>query len=297
MADENITTKLEVDVTDFKKGLSDANRYIRLANSEFENATAGMEKWSDNADGLRAKLNQLERVLEGQEAAAAVLRAEYERVVSEQGETSKSAQELAIKLNRQEAACKRTAAQINRYQGDLNKMEAETDAAGDAADDLAENLADVADDAQDADKATDGLGADLADGLGKAATAAANLAKNMAGIAGRAVVTGIKGLAAASGTLLAAFLGSAEASKEYLTATAKLDAAFASSGHSAETAAKTYEELYGVIGETDQAVEAAQQIALLAKSEEDAASWAQQGAAVVGKFGDALQPETFFESA
>ena len=81
MADnEKITTKLEVDVTDFKKGLSDANRYIRMANSEFEKATAGAGKFADSADGLRAKLTQLEKTLEGQEAAASVLRAEYERV-------------------------------------------------------------------------------------------------------------------------------------------------------------------------------------------------------------------------
>ena len=104
---ENVTTKLQVDVTDFKKGLADANRYIRMANSEFEAATAGVGKFTDSADGLRAKLTQLEKTLEGQEAAAAVLRAEYERVCEEQGENSKGAQELAIKLNKQTAACKK----------------------------------------------------------------------------------------------------------------------------------------------------------------------------------------------
>ena len=102
MADmENVTTKLSVDVTDFKKGLSDANRYIRMANSEFEKATAGVGKFADSADGLKAKLTQLEKTLEGQEVAAAVLRREYERVCKEQGENSKGAQELAIKLNKQ----------------------------------------------------------------------------------------------------------------------------------------------------------------------------------------------------
>jgi phage-related protein len=77
----------------------------------------------------------------------------------------------------------------------------------------------------------------------------------------------------------------------------KLEAAFSANNHSAATATKTYQTLQGVIGETDQSVEAAQQISLLAESEEDAAKWAGLAAGVVGQFGDALQPETFYEAA
>lgn len=271
MADE-VTTSLNIDITQFKKALTDANRYIRMANSEFDKATAGTEKWTDSADGLRAKITQLNKVLDGQEAAAAALRHEYDRVVQEQGESSKGAQELAIKLNKQEAACKKTAAQIKKYEGDLADAEKNT---------------------QETTKETGQMSA----AFGKAATAVGKLAKGLAGIAGKAVVTGIKGIAAASAGLVTAFLASGEASKEHITEMAKLDAAYKSSGHNAKTAAKTYEELYSVIGETDQSVEAAQQIALLAKSEEDVAKWSGVAAGVVGKFGDALQPEMFFESA
>lgn len=273
MADqERVTTRLEVDVTDFKKGLADANRYIRMANSEFENATAGVGKWSDSADGLRAKLTQLNKTLEGQEAAAEVLRHEYERVCKEQGETSKGAQELAIKLNKQEAAAKKTRAQIDHYEGKLDDTRKTTD---------------------ETEKAT----VDMSGAFGKAATAAGKLATGLAKIAGKSIVNGIKGLAAASGTLVTAFLATSETSKEWITEMGKLEAAFDSSGHSAKTATKTFDALYGVIGETDQAVEAAQQIALLAESEEDAAKWADLASGVVGKFGDALQPETFYEAA
>jgi hypothetical protein len=92
-------------------------------------------------------------------------------------------------------------------------------------------------------------------------------------------------------------VAAAEASREYRTEMGKLDAAYTSSGHSADTATAAFESLYAVIGETDQSVEAAQQIALLADSEQDVAKWADLAAGVVGKFGDALQPETFFEAA
>lgn len=94
-----------------------------------------------------------------------------------------------------------------------------------------------------------------------------------------------------------AFVALAETTREHRTEMGKLDAAFSAAGHSATVASKTYSELYSIIGETDQAVEAAQQISLLADSAEDAAQWADLAAGVVGRFGDALQPETFFEAA
>lgn len=130
MADgERVTTYLEVDVTNFKRGISDANRYVRLANSEFNKATAGIGRWQDSAEGLTAKLNQLDHTLAGQEAALRVLRAEYERVCAEQGENSTGAQELAIKLNKQEAACKKTAAQMRNVENALEEMESGADEA------------------------------------------------------------------------------------------------------------------------------------------------------------------------
>ena len=94
-----------------------------------------------------------------------------------------------------------------------------------------------------------------------------------------------------------AWAASVEGSREYRTEMGKLNAAFTTAGYTTEAAASAYKTLYGVIGQTDQAVEAAQQIALLANSEKDAAEWAGLAAGVVGRFGDALQPETFFEAA
>lgn len=272
MVTEEVTTQLNIDITQFKKALTDANRYIRMANSEFEKASAGVEGFADSADGLRAKLKQLGTIQEAQKAKVAALRLEYDRVAQEQGESSKAAQEMAIKLNKAESAAKKTAHEISTYEQRLKNVE---------------------DGTKDTTKETGQMSA----AFDKAATAAGTLAKGLAKITGKAIITGIKGLAAASGALVTAFLASGEAQKEHITEMAKLDAAYKSAGHSSQAAAKTYEELYSVIGETDQAVEAAQQIALLADSEEQAAKWAEQGAAVVGKFGDALQPEMFFESA
>ena len=119
------------------------------------------------------------------------------------------------------------------------------------------------------------------------------LGEKLGGIAKGGLQLFVGALTAAVGALVA----SAEASREYRAEMGKLDAAFTAQGHSAESAHAAFTELQGIIGETDQSVEAAQQISLLASSEEDVARWSKQAAGVVGQFGDALQPETFFEAA
>ena len=272
MAKEEVTTSLNVDITQFKTAMTAANRYIRQAYSEFDKASAGVEGFADSADGVRAQITKLGKVLEAQETQVEALKVEYEKTAAAQGENSAGAQELAIKINKAEAAVKKTKAELSKYEKKLDEAENST---------------------EQTEKAT----GEMSTAFGKAETAAGSLAKGLAKIAGKTIVAGIKGIAAASGALVTAFLATGEAQKEHITEMAKLDAAYKSAGHSADTAAATYEELYSVIGETDQAVEAAQQIALLANSEKEAAAWAEMGAGVIGKFGDALQPETFFESA
>lgn len=85
--------------------------------------------------------------------------------------------------------------------------------------------------------------------------------------------------------------------EEYREEQSKLDIAFESSKLTAEDAEIAYRNVYRVLGETDQAVEASQQIALLADSTKDVTRWARVAPGLVARFGDALQPETFYESA
>ena len=108
---------------------------------------------------------------------------------------------------------------------------------------------------------------------------------------------GISAVTAGTSAVIGALVASAEATREYRTEMGKLTTAFETVGHRTEIAEEAYKRMYGVIGETDQTVEAAQQIALLAESEEDVVQWADLAAGVVARFGDALQPETFFEAA
>lgn len=114
---------------------------------------------------------------------------------------------------------------------------------------------------------------------------------------GNVAKAGIGAVVAGATAAVGALVASAEATREYRTEMGKLTTAFETVGHRTEIAEDAYKRLQSVIGETDQSVEAAQQIALLAESEEDVVQWADLAAGVVARFGDALQPEVFYESA
>ena len=112
---------------------------------------------------------------------------------------------------------------------------------------------------------------------------------------------GVKSATAKVGKALAAagtaLMGVAAATTDYRQQQAQLNAAFEQAGLSAASAKGAYSELYKVIGEDDQAVESAANIAMLANSEKEAAQWAELAAGVLGTFHDTLQPEAFYEAA
>ena len=294
MATEEVTTKLNIDITQFKKALSDANRYIRMAGSEFDEASAGMDKWSDSTDGLKAKIQQLNKVQDAQQVIVNALQQEYDKVAAEQGENSKAAQEMAIKLNKAKAALTKTGAELQHYQQKLDDAEKGTENTDNATEKMSKELGKASSAAKDTGKATGQMSA----AFDKAGKAAGTLVKNLAKIAGKTVVAGIKGIAAASGALVTAFLASGEASKEYMVNMGKLDVAFTQNGHSAETAQKAYTDLVGILGETDQSVEAANHLAKLTDNEQDLAKWTGDILpGVFATFGDSLPIEGLTEAA
>lgn len=147
MPDENIKTTLQfaADISDFKAAMSEANRAIKLANSEFKVASSGMDDWASSTDGLKAKLQQLANVQAAEEQKLAVLKTAYAQVVREQGENSKAAQDLLIKINNQQAA-------VNKAGQDYKKFSAKLDEVENAADDTGDALEDAGDAAEEAGK-------------------------------------------------------------------------------------------------------------------------------------------------
>ena len=96
MKDE-VTTKYKLDISDFKKNITEANKAMKLSNAEFKAATAGMDKWSGSAIGLSAKLKQLEGNIAAQKSKLSSYRGELEATERAQKENQKRAEEAKTK--------------------------------------------------------------------------------------------------------------------------------------------------------------------------------------------------------
>lgn len=100
----------------------------------------------------------------------------------------------------------------------------------------------------------------------------------------------------AGAALGGAWLAAIEGSREYRAEMGLLDAAFQASGHSSTEAKNTYSDLNAVLGDTEQAVEAAQHIALIADNEKEMNELTAIGTGVFASFGQSLPLEGLFEA-
>lgn len=270
-----IGLSMGLDVSDLKAGLTAANEQIGLANAEFKSASAGMDDWRKSTEGITAKVKQLDSVLGSQKAKLAGLKREHEEVVKAQGENSDAAKSLQKQIYNQEAVVKKTQKEFDNY---------------------SQVLKDAKDGTIDLEKVTINAKGDIKE-LGDTAEDAG---EKMEGGFGATAVKGIVGgLAAIGGALvgvIGSFFGLAESTREYREDIGKLQTAFETAGHTTEQATDTYKELFSVFGEEDRAVEAAQQIAKLAKTEEDMAKMTNIATGVWGTFGDSLPAEALMET-
>lgn len=105
------------------------------------------------------------------------------------------------------------------------------------------------------------------------------------------------GIGAAGVAIGGAFIGAVEGTREYRQEMGKLDTAFVTNGHSSRAAKQTYSDLNAVLGETDQAVEAANHLALLTDNEKDLGTWTDICTGIYATFGASLPIEGLTEAA
>lgn len=230
---KGLTIEIGADTTKLGDALADVNKKSKDLSSELGQVNKLLKMDPGNADLLAQKQAILAEAVENTAAKLETLR-EAERQVQAQFERGDASAEQVRALQREIIA---TEKKLNGYENAIRET--------------AEGMDDLGDSAEEAAKDT----ADLGDKL-----------DNVANV-GLATLGGL--VTAAAGTLTAA----AESTREYRTEMSKLDTAFTQNGHSSETALNAYRDLQSVLGETDQAVEAANHLALLTDNEKDLATW------------------------
>ena len=254
---KGLTVEIGGDTTNLGKALESVNKRSDELASELKEIDRLLKFDPENTELLAQRQKVLAGTIENTSDRLNTLR-EAERQVQRQFERGEVSEEQVRALQREIIA---TEGRMEHYQEEAKKA--------------ANATKDLGDKAEDTGGAFEGMGAKLA----------------------HAAKVGVGAVVAGAGAAVGALVASAEATREYRTEMGKLETAYETVGHRTEIAEEAYKRLYSVIGETDQAVEASQQIALLAESEEDVIKWADLGAGVVARFGDALQPEAFFEAA
>lgn len=123
---DTITTKFSVDVSDLKRGIAEANQQMKLANAQFKASTAGMEDWRKAAEGIRAKLTQLDSVLSAQKTKLSAYQQELERNQQAYKENGERAAQLRQKLEELASqGVSKTSAEYKRYEAALASTEKE----------------------------------------------------------------------------------------------------------------------------------------------------------------------------
>ena len=134
---------------------------------------------------------------------------------------------------------------------------------------------------------------------GKAREASSGMSGSFSKVTGVAATLG-KGILAVGGTaagLAGAIIGLSNSTGEWSEDMGKLKVAFDQHNFSAETATGVYRGFVGILGETDQSVEAANHLAQLCGSQEELSQWTNIAAGVYATFGDSLPLEGLTEAA
>lgn len=123
---ENITTSYKIDLSDFKKGINEIGRNIKLANAQFKATSAGMDDWKSSTEGLQAKLKQLQTILDNEVSKLKIHKTELKEVEAAERENAKRAEELKSKLKElAEQGVSKTSTEYKKYEKALNNVEKE----------------------------------------------------------------------------------------------------------------------------------------------------------------------------
>lgn len=274
-----------------------ANKLIRGLTVEIGGDTtklgAALKNVESKSKSLSGELNAINRLLKLDPTNTELL-AQKQQVLSEAISATReklaALKEAENQVQEQFARGEISAEHYRTFQREITATEAKLKEYEDAAKDTDEALENLGKGAKTAEQRTK----DLAERSGLAEKDLDALKDKANDVADK----GLKVLAAAAAAAVAALTAAAEATREYRTNMAKLDVAFTDNGHSAAEAQEAYQELVGVLGESDQAVEAANHLAKLTDNAKDLATWTGDILpGVFATFGDSLPIEGLTEAA
>lgn len=295
MAKEQDAIKTRIEITgekEYKDAIKDINKNLSLMGSEMKLAAA---QFADNAKGveaLKAKQDILNKTY--QEQVQKVKAAEQMlQKYKDQGEKGvDAARNMQIELNRFATAAAKTQTELNRTNKELEEAEKAMNDLGDGSDKAEDGTKDLNKELKKSQKELDKTEKETEEtgsGFSKLGSTIAGVAKGI----GKAVA----GMGVAFAGVGAAIVDLVESTRETREEFNKLEAAFTSAGHTAQTAEKTYTEFYALLGDEGQATEAVSHLAKLTNNQKELATWTNIATGVFATFGDSLPIENLTEAS
>lgn len=267
---KGLTVEIGGDTTKLGKALDNVEKQGKGLTGELREINRLLKLDPSNVDLLAQKQKVLADAVANTESKLDTLK-EAERQVQAQFEKGEASEEQVRALQREIISTEKALENYHRAAKEtadaMDKVAKETKDAGKEVDELGDEAKETEKETKELESSLDGLGTGL--GVVTAAVAAAG----------------------------AALVALTEETREYRREMGKLETAFQDNDHSIEAAQKTYKALQGVLGETDQAVEAANHLAALTDNEEELAEWTDILTGVYGKFGASLSVESLAEAA
>ncbi len=194
---QGLSGKVGLDVTDYKAGIVELNRNIRLIDSGFRASAASLGDWDRTANGLEQRIKALTDMYDLQKDKVILLTHEYKKIAAEKGANSRAAQDLQIRINKETESLNKMGAELEQSKKSLDGVAKESKTTG-------KEVKDLGDKAEETGKKSGGLHGVLK-GLGDIGK---TTGKIIAGIAASVVALGIglsglvMGTANASGELV-----------------------------------------------------------------------------------------------
>lgn len=279
---KGITVEIGGDTTKLGKALEGINQKSKNLSGELGQINRLLKFDPENTELLAQKQKVLADMIESTRAKLNTLK-EAEKQVQEQFARGEVSAEQVRELQREIIA---TEGRLKSYEKAAQVTAETIEHLGKESDSAASDVEDVAQKAGKASKDVEDLGENAekaGDGFNVADAALGQFLANLATNLFQSAASALKDMA--------------ESTREYRVAMGKLDTAFTTNGYSVEAAKETYEELNSILGDTDQSVEAANHLSILADNEETLKTWTEICTGVYAQFGDSLPIEGLTEAS
>ncbi len=110
-----LTSKVGLDVTEWKKGITELTAGVKKIETSFQASAALMNNWSGSSDGLKSRIKSLNDELTLQKKKLEILKNAYNDVVEKEGATSKAAESLASQMFKARQDIEETTGKLKYY--------------------------------------------------------------------------------------------------------------------------------------------------------------------------------------